>query len=747
MAPKAAVPGTGSVYTTLARRLEEQAPDGARLSAALRRRTRAGHRKTAARARIPNVWARLARHVDPVLEKPRLAPDIEVKEFKLRWGNDYAMIGNPRDLIHYRLTPAELELVKMMDGSRTVKQIVVDRLRKSGGMDLSGVADLVYELQVGNFLDRPFVNTPAAVRRALSPPPRLIRKLAHFTRTLMIEWNGADRFVRWIYNRGLRRFYTRVALAIMIAIAVAGFVAFRVVQREGTFTLTGQRLALEALILLVLNFFITFMHELGHAATLLHFGRRIKSAGFMIYFGSPAFFVDSSDGLMMDRRQRMAQAFAGPFTETVIAGMASIFIWAFPGALISSTLFKFAVLNYFLVFLNLIPMLELDGYWIMSDFIQVPDLRPRSLAFIRHDLWHKLHKREHLTRQEVGLGAYGFAGVAFTVFALASAFYFWRELFGSAIERLWNAGGLNRLLLVLLIAFIGGPLLRALINLARWLARQGRVLYRDIRFRLERGWRVEAAQLIDRLPMFDDVPEEGLSELAGRVRLRTIHSGRPVVRQGERATAFYVVRSGTLQIVEEDSEGNDHALRTLGRGEAFGELGLVRGTPRAVTVRALEESQVFEINKGAFEQLLAEMVHSPTFAPTLQSVAELAEIPCFAHLENDERAELFRYGEWITIPPGRIVMRKGRAGDSFYAIRSGRVEVKEGGKQIAVLGPGEYFGEVALLMDVPRTATVRSVTPVRAFRVSREGFDKVLRRAFRKGTLNPRAPIDRTWHH
>ena len=55
------------------------------------------------------------------------------------------------------------------------------------------------------------------------------------------------------------------------------------------------------LVILALNYFLTFCHELGHATVLVHHGRRVKSAGFMIYFGSPAFFVDSSDGLMLDR--------------------------------------------------------------------------------------------------------------------------------------------------------------------------------------------------------------------------------------------------------------------------------------------------------------------------------------------------------------------------------------------------------------------------------------------------------------
>src|SRR5207248_1148124 len=71
-----------------------------------------------------DVWARLSMLVDPAEFRPKLADDIEIKEFKLRWGRDYAMIANPRDLLHYRLDLEEADLLKLMDGTRTVKEIV-----------------------------------------------------------------------------------------------------------------------------------------------------------------------------------------------------------------------------------------------------------------------------------------------------------------------------------------------------------------------------------------------------------------------------------------------------------------------------------------------------------------------------------------------------------------------------------------------------------------------------------------------
>jgi putative peptide zinc metalloprotease protein len=97
---------------------------------------------------------------------------------------------------------------------------------------------------------------------------------------------------------------------------------------------------------------------------------------------------------MMDRRQQIIESFAGPFAQLVLAGIASIIAASFPGWILSETMYKFAVLNYLVVIMNLIPLLELDGYYILADLIEIPDLRERSLVFMRRDLFHKLRIRE-----------------------------------------------------------------------------------------------------------------------------------------------------------------------------------------------------------------------------------------------------------------------------------------------------------------------------------------------------------------
>lgn len=740
-----------AVYATIRRRLEAErpaaspeGPDGVPggIYAILAERIDASPDEDGA-----GFWNGLAERVDPATYRPELRSDVEVKTFKLRWGNDYAMIANPTELLHYQISIDDVPLLDLMDGSRTVRQIVVERFQESGDMELEGVANLVKELRAGNFLTDHYVDVPDMVQRAANPISRAREKTREFVKTLSVDWAGAHRLVDWFYRHILRHFFKPILAVPSALVAVLGLVAFVSVYRSGRFELGGGSAAAQTFVLLGMDYVLTFIHELGHAVILVHHGRRVKSAGFMIYFGSPVFFVESSEVLMLDRKERIAQAFAGPYAELIVSGVAAIFIWAFPDAGISPFLFTWAVLNYFVIFMNLVPLLELDGYFILSDLIQVPDLRPRSLRFIRYDLWRKLRRRERMTKQELGLALYGFLGVAFTILSVFTALFFWKTVFGGLISSLWNGGPVGRVLLVALGLFITGPVLRGAINLVRSIVKKLKGVADGLRFKVETGWRVEAASLIDESPIFSDLPEDVLSDLAGRVSLKRYPAGKPVFRQGERPRAFYVVRTGRLQVVEEDEEtGKERVIRTLGRGESFGELGLIDGAPRSATVRPVEDAQLFEVDESTFDRLLSDMLHVPEFAPTLQQAAELRTLAPFASLGSGAVAQLLQHGRWIGLSPGEVVVEEGDEGDAFYVIGSGQADVYQGDELIRTLGPGAHFGELALLMRIPRTASVVARTPVRAFRLDREAFDDVVASAFRRGVVAA-APIERTSQH
>ena len=100
----------------------------------------------------------------------------------------------------------------------------------------------------------------------------------------------------------------------------------------------------------------------------------------------------------------------------------------------------------------------------------------------------------------------------------------------------------------------------------------------------------------------------------------------------------------------------------------------------------------------------------------------LRRVSIFAPLPQHAQEHLARQLTSVRAPAGGVVIREGEPGDHFYLIRDGRVSVTKGDRRVAELGPGEYFGEIALLRDVPRTATVTAVDAVDLLALERTVF-------------------------
>jgi CRP-like cAMP-binding protein len=110
---------------------------------------------------------------------------------------------------------------------------------------------------------------------------------------------------------------------------------------------------------------------------------------------------------------------------------------------------------------------------------------------------------------------------------------------------------------------------------------------------------------------------------------------------------------------------------------------------------------------------------------------ELARIELLAGLPGDILGRLAREMEREEVAAGTVIMREGDTGDRFYVVLSGILAVSQRGHGArGVLRPGEYFGEVAATMGIPRTATVSAMTPAVVASCDRETFDELLRPLF-----------------
>ena len=104
----------------------------------------------------------------------------------------------------------------------------------------------------------------------------------------------------------------------------------------------------------------------------------------------------------------------------------------------------------------------------------------------------------------------------------------------------------------------------------------------------------------------------------------------------------------------------------------------------------------------------------------------LGRVPLFERLGRAEMDRLAQLADEVDAPAGRVVMRQGDLGAEMFIISSGRVRIEKDGATLAKLGPGEWFGEMALLTEGDRTATATAEEPCRLFVVAHREFHALM---------------------
>ncbi|KAF8713195.1 cAMP-dependent protein kinase regulatory subunit, partial [Rhizoctonia solani] len=225
--------------------------------------------------------------------------------------------------------------------------------------------------------------------------------------------------------------------------------------------------------------------------------------------------------------------------------------------------------------------------------------------------------------------------------------------------------------------------------------------------------------------LFRNLDTEQEKAVLGAMQERHVSAGERVIEQGADGDYFYVVESGSLDCFVKragDNEGGvgDEVHPTYGRkvltyttGGTFGELALMYNAPRAATIVAIEPSTLWALDRMSFRSIILSVANRK------RKMYErfLATVPLLETLDASERSRIADVLEPRTYNEGDSVVEEGDTGNEFFIIESGeatafkRVKGEDGELRDDVVmkyGPGDFFGELALLHRAPRAATVRA---------------------------------------
>lgn len=234
-------------------------------------------------------------------------------------------------------------------------------------------------------------------------------------------------------------------------------------------------------------------------------------------------------------------------------------------------------------------------------------------------------------------------------------------------------------------------------------------------------------------PDLTRLPTEVLATLWPHLTLRALEVGEVLLAEGAPADAVYLLAVGCIEIEKRDDHRGVVALGRLSAGAVVGEMGVVLRQARTATARAVEPTVALRLEVGALERCAA---LSPVLAAALSSFARqriieqlLLTSALFRDLGPSARGALAEAFTSRDIPAGATITRQGAPGRALRVVLQGEVEVWRAEpadappQRVATLGPGQVFGEIALLTDQPATATVVSPAGVTALELPREALD------------------------
>jgi len=231
------------------------------------------------------------------------------------------------------------------------------------------------------------------------------------------------------------------------------------------------------------------------------------------------------------------------------------------------------------------------------------------------------------------------------------------------------------------------------------------------------------SKAMDKHIMFNHLDENERSDIFDAMFPSSAQPGEIIIQQGDEGDNFYIIDQGEVEILVDNEK-----VSTLGEAGSFGELALIYGTPRKATVKAINAVKLWGIDRATYRRILM----GSTIKKRKMYKEFLSKVKILKDLDKWERLVVADALEAVNFENEEVVVKQGEPGDDFYIIVEGTASVTqfkaegEESVEVGTLGPSDYFGEIALILDRPRAATVTATGPLKCVKLDRARFERVL---------------------
>lgn len=228
--------------------------------------------------------------------------------------------------------------------------------------------------------------------------------------------------------------------------------------------------------------------------------------------------------------------------------------------------------------------------------------------------------------------------------------------------------------------------------------------------------------------LFKNLDDEQYDDVVNAMAEKKVNAKVEVIKQGGVGDYFYIVESGSFDVfVAKSSADKPVKVAEYGPGGSFGELALMYNAPRAATIVSTSAGVLWALDRVTFRRILMES----TSRKRKMYEKFLEEVPILKSLEPYERNKIADALESVSFKEGDVVLKQGEVGDNFYLIEAGEASVAKKEDDGSVrkfpnLKKGDYFGELALLTNKPRAATITAAGKLKCATLGKQAFDRLL---------------------